>query len=162
MKALIPLAMSVLIISTGVAAQPATDELDRGRYLIEVGGCNDCHTPGYSQSMGKTAEQDWLLGSDVGFAGPWGVSYAANLRLTADAMTLQQWLDRISAGGLPPMPWPALQAMTEKDKSALFHYIRDLGAKGNASPAALPPGAVITTPYVSLEPIFPEAVASDR
>ena len=24
-------------------------QLERGRYLVEIGGCNDCHTPGYMQ-----------------------------------------------------------------------------------------------------------------
>ncbi|KEA65664.1 putative diheme cytochrome c-553 [Marinobacterium lacunae] len=162
MKALIPLAISILTLSTNLTAQPTTDELERGRYLIKVGGCNDCHTPGYSQSMGKTEEQQWLMGSDIGFAGPWGVSYASNLRLTVNGMTEQQWMDRISAGGLPPMPWPALQAMTEEDKTALYHYIRDMGATGSAAPAALPPNTAITTPYVSLDPIFPEALAGER
>ena len=155
MKSFIPLALGMLLLSGSVSAQPATDMIGRGRYLIEIGGCNDCHTPGYSQSRGKIGEQQWLLGSDVGFAGPWGVSYASNLRLSADAMTLQQWQQRIQTGGLPPMPWPAMQAMTTEDQTAVFEFIKSLGREGLPTPAALPPGAPIKTPYLTMVPQVP-------
>ena len=36
------------------------DELARGKYLIVIGACNDCHTPGYAMSNGKVPEKDWL------------------------------------------------------------------------------------------------------
>ena len=36
--------------------------LDRGRYLVKIAGCNDCHTPGYAEIAGKVPEDQWLTG----------------------------------------------------------------------------------------------------
>ncbi len=51
----------------------AVSQIDAGRYLVKIGGCNDCHTPGYVEQLMMTGkampEADWLMGSDVGFAG---------------------------------------------------------------------------------------------
>ena len=47
-----------------------------------VASCNDCHTPGYMQKGGAVPVGEWLTGTPVGYQGPWGTTYAANLRLT--------------------------------------------------------------------------------
>jgi hypothetical protein len=39
---------------------------DRGRYLITIAGCNDCHTAGYADAAGKIPEKDWLTGDRIG------------------------------------------------------------------------------------------------
>ena len=31
---------------------PTTQQLERGRYVVEIGGCNDCHTAGYAEAAG--------------------------------------------------------------------------------------------------------------
>jgi hypothetical protein len=49
----------------------------RGKYLVEFGGCNDCHTPGYF--LGKADTSRYLGGSDVGFEVPDGVYVGPNL-----------------------------------------------------------------------------------
>lgn len=54
------------------AAQAEKPLIERGRYLIEIGGCNDCHTQGFAQNDAKTPERQWLEGSAVGWAGPRG------------------------------------------------------------------------------------------
>src|SRR5690606_32324318 len=36
------------------------------------GGCNDCHTPGFAEASGNVPGVDQLLGSDIGYSGPWG------------------------------------------------------------------------------------------
>ncbi|HTG73952.1 MAG TPA: cytochrome C, partial [Terriglobia bacterium] len=28
-------------------------QVERGRYIVEIGGCNDCHTAGYAEAGGK-------------------------------------------------------------------------------------------------------------
>src|SRR5262245_33528136 len=53
------------------ANSSAAEPDDRGRYLVKITGCNDCHTPGYAQTGGKIPEKDWLTGSSLGFRGPW-------------------------------------------------------------------------------------------
>ena len=76
---------SLLAMSLSAAAQQPKKEdpsVARGRYLIAIAGCNDCHTPNYPQSGGKTPEKDWLTGDALGWRGPWGTTYAPNLRLS--------------------------------------------------------------------------------
>ena len=43
-------------------------QIARGEYLVTLGGCNYCHTPGYF--LGKPDMSRFLGGSDVGFEIP--------------------------------------------------------------------------------------------
>jgi hypothetical protein len=86
---------------------PPTAEqiVERGHYLVTIGGCNDCHTPKIFSGGGMAIDEDRLLSGhpadlelpefsfdDVGpgqwllfnehltaAVGPWGVSFSANL-----------------------------------------------------------------------------------
>ena len=83
---------------------PEPTPVERGRYLVTVGGCNDCHTPklqggeglrldtthllsGHPQDMKLPAPPQpppgpWMVVTDwtlSAWSGPWGISYAANL-----------------------------------------------------------------------------------
>jgi len=144
-------ALSVLCLTRpALAAGPdsGTADLERGRYLVRVSGCNDCHTPGYLQADGKVPESQWLTGNRVGFQGPWGTTYPANLRHTVHDLTEEDWLARARQPMRPPMPWFNLSAMTDDDLRALYRYIRHLGDAGEPAPAAVPPGAAVSTPYI--------------
>lgn len=133
----------------------ATPE-EAGRYLVIVGGCNDCHTPGWGETNGTIPEDEWLTGSPVGFLGPWGTSYPPNLRLTAQATTEEAFVARMQAGmGMPPMPWMNTMLMSEADLRALYRYIRSLGPAGERAPAPLPPGVEPSTPYIPFIPVAP-------
>ncbi|MEJ2505722.1 MAG: c-type cytochrome [Ignavibacteriaceae bacterium] len=82
------------------------DELvAKGKYLVNAGGCNDCHSPKVYTDMGPVPDSTRLLsgypqgetlpqfdpkmvqpgkwvmceGNFAGWVGPWGISYAANL-----------------------------------------------------------------------------------
>ncbi len=129
--------------------------VERGRYLVAIGSCNDCHSPGFEEIGDQFPEADRLLGSDIGFAGPWGVSYPANLRLSVAGMAQDQWLARIRRGGLPPMPWPALKALTDTDAVAIYQYLKSLGPLGNVAPAPVAPGLPIPTEYILFAPLPP-------
>jgi mono/diheme cytochrome c family protein len=129
--------------------------VQRGRYLVAVAGCNDCHTPGYAESGGTVAKRDWLTGSSVGFAGPWGVTYPANLRLELQNLSEAQWLAEARLPRRPPMPWFALRDMREVDLRAIYWYIRGLGPQGGPAPEYLLPGEPITTPYIEFTPKLP-------
>lgn len=146
------LLVAALALSGAVQAGKADGLVERGRYLLAVGGCNDCHTPGFAQRGEQIPEAERLTGMAVGFSGPWGVSYPANLRLVAAGLSESEWLARSRRGGLPPMPWGALKAMSDKDQRAVYRYLRHLGAGGEAAPAALPPGAPIPTPHFVFVP----------
>ena len=131
-------------------------DIERGRYVIVIGNCNDCHTEGYLNPEGDVPEDQWLLGTAIGFRGPWGTTYPANLRLSVQGMTEDQWVTLMrTRTALDPMPWKNVNQMVESDARAVYRYIVSLGAAGEVMPTAVPPGVEPTTPYVSLEPVFP-------
>jgi hypothetical protein len=149
--------------------------LERGRYLVTTFGCNDCHTPfklgpngpepdmtlmlsGHPQEAQlppppKPAEgSPWIVAGAAtltAWAGPWGVSYTANL--TPDKETgLGDWTEdefkaamhsgRHRGRGrriLPPMPWQALSAATDEDLAAIFAYLQTIPAIKNQVPEAV-------------------------
>ena len=145
-------AIAAIVSTAAPAAGNDTASLDRGRYLVRIGGCNDCHTPGYNEAAGKLPEAKWLTGSAVGFQGPWGTSYPANLRLYVQNMSEAQWLARVRQPMRPPMPWFNLRDMSDRDLIALYHFIRTLGPSGAPAPLALGPGEPVATPYIEFVP----------
>jgi mono/diheme cytochrome c family protein len=142
-------------LSTVVAQTVDHQKAARGKYLVMITGCNDCHTPGYLLSEGQVAEELWLTGDTFGWRGPWGTTYAANLRNLVQGLTEQQWV--LLAKNLkarPPMPWFNLNEMTDEDLGAIYHYIRQLGPGGSAAPAYVPPDKEPHPPY-ALFPLHP-------
>ena len=139
-------------ISHGQAGKQPTQnaaQIERGRYMVEVGGCNDCHTAGYAESGGKTAENERLKGDVLGYRGPWGTTYPTNLRLSIGKMTEDQWLKYAkSLMTRPPMPWFNVRAMTDVDLRAVYQYIKTLGPGGAAAPVFLAPDKAPKPPYV--------------
>jgi mono/diheme cytochrome c family protein len=92
--------------SSPVASVSASEstQVARGKYLVAMVGCNDCHTPlkmgqagpepdldrflsGHPEQMGAlpaagAPNGPWLwagAATNTAFSGPWGVSYAMNL-----------------------------------------------------------------------------------
>ncbi|MCG6657927.1 cytochrome C [Halomonas campisalis] len=140
------IAGALLPLTPALAADAET--LERGRYVNIIGGCNDCHTPDYALSEGQTPEARWLTGDVLGWHGPWGTTYAPNLRLKAAAMSVEEWVEMSrTLRTRPPMPWFNLNQMSAEDAAALYHYIRSLGEPGEPAPAALPPGETPPVPY---------------
>ncbi len=127
--------------------------VERGRYLVRITGCNDCHTPGYPESGGTVPVEKWLTGDRLGWRGPWGTTYATNLRTYMAGVTEQQWvsLARVMRTR-PPMPWFSLRDMTDEDLRAIYQFVRSLGPGGDPAPPYLPPGPPPPPPYVQ----FPE------
>lgn len=129
----------------------------RGRYLIIITGCNDCHTHGFAQLQSNVPESDWLTGDSVGWQGPWGTTYAINLRLLAQTVSEDAWvkISRIIRSK-PPMPWWTLYVLNEDDLRSMYRFIRILGPKGENAPASLPPNQKPKTPYIVFVPQFPK------
>ena len=139
-----------LAIALPAVAQKKDDPLlKRGRYIVEIGGCNDCHTAGYAPSGGKVPESEWLAGDLLGWRGPWGTTYPTNLRLYFQELTEDQWVKKAKAlSARPPMPWFNVRAMSRTDLRAMYRYIRSLGPAGKPAPAYLPPDKAPPQPYV--------------
>ncbi|WP_136525171.1 cytochrome C [Geomonas ferrireducens] len=127
--------------------------IERGRYLVRIGGCNDCHTSGYAMTAGKVAEEQWLTGDRLGWRGPWGTTYPANLRNFMAQMTEKQWLSFASTiETKPPMPWYDVRAMSSEDLRAIYRYVKASGPRGEAAPAYLPPEQEPQGPFI----LFPQ------
>jgi mono/diheme cytochrome c family protein len=151
--------------------------VERGRYLVAILACGDCHTPltmgaagpepdmtrflaGHPESF-KTpppppAGDAWMWSGSVtntAFAGPWGVSYTANL--TPDRNTgLGAWTEDTFVAAIrtgrhmgvsreiaPPMPWMAYKSATDEDLKAVFAYLRTIPPVVNHVPDYAPPAA---------------------
>lgn len=132
------------------ASEPSVD-IAKGRYLVEVAGCTDCHTANYAAREGKVPEQALLTGSNLGHRGPWGTTYATNLRLRMQELTEAQWMDySATLRTRPIMPDFRLRSMPADERRAIYRYIRSLGPSGVPAPQGLPPGAVPPPPYTDL------------
>jgi mono/diheme cytochrome c family protein len=140
----------------------AQDAVARGKYLAVIGGCTDCHTPGFF--VGKPDEKRYLGGSEVGFEIPGlGVFHGPNL--TPDKETgLGSWSDaeiimamqtgvrpdkRILA---PIMPWKALAQLTKDDAMAMVAYLRSIPAVKNKVPGPFGPSEKPTSFVMKVVP----------
>ena len=143
------LLMAVCLAGPALAQEKTDATVKRGRYLIQIAGCNDCHTAGYAPSGGKVPEPEWLLGDALGWNGPWGTTYATNLRLYMQGFTEEQWVSKAKTlNARPPMPWFNVRDMSSDDLRAIYRYIRHLGPAGKPAPAYLPPGKRPPQPFV--------------
>lgn len=134
--------------------------IDRGKYLVTITGCNDCHTPKRMGAKGPELIPELLLSGfqgknaipefdkermQKGFAqmspdmtaaaGPWGISFAANL--TPHDTGLGNWtFEQFKT----PMPWFNYTEMKDEDLRAIFAYLKSIKPVDNLvpSPVATP------------------------
>lgn len=163
------------------AEQAMKAKVARGAYLVQIGGCNDCHTPfkmgpngpepdmsrelsGHPESLKmppapKLGNGPWVwsgAGTNTAYAGPWGVSYTANLtpdRLTGIGIWSEEMFVKTIRTGrhwgvsrpiLPPMPWQNYRHMTDDDLGAVYAYLRSIKPIRNQVPEP-----VIAAPMVA-------------
>jgi len=150
MRPIVSLAVFVAVSSpVHLAAQDVS--VERGELVSIIGGCHDCHTVGYNEAEGAIDAATALKGNPRGFQGPWGTTYAMNLRLTAAPLTEDGFVVYMKAlKSLPPMPWYNVRAIPEDDLRSLYLYIKSLGDPGEQAPTSVPPGDTPRTPYVVL------------
>jgi mono/diheme cytochrome c family protein len=131
------------------AKSPHSKQIERGRYLVMITGCHDCHTPNYIAKGGKVPAKDFLTGDKLGWRGSWGTTYPANLRLYFNNITDEQWIQVAKTiEARPPMPYFALNAMTRADVLSIYEYIRSLGPAGEPAPRFVPADKEPPQPYV--------------
>ncbi len=144
-----------MLPAAGPAVAAASME-KAGEYLTIVGGCNDCHTQGWTETRGAVPPADRLAGFNVGFRGEWGTSYGKNLRTVVQRQSEDRWVAVLTTSdggdGKPPMPWWNTKQMNERDLRAMYRYIKSLGPKPNGVPRSLPPGREPAGPYIWVTP----------
>jgi mono/diheme cytochrome c family protein len=143
-----------LLAAIGALAAPAAVRagqaaVDRGKYLVTLSGCSDCHTPG--GMLGASDKNRLFGGSDVGF-GIQGVGVFVGPNLTPDKETgLGAWTDAqviaaMTKGKRPDgrtlsgvMPFEALSHLTPGDAQAIVAYLRSLPPVKNKTPGPFGP-----------------------
>ncbi|HEX7846280.1 MAG TPA: diheme cytochrome c-553 [Chitinophagaceae bacterium] len=151
----------------------------RGEYLVSAVGCDDCHSPkifkpegGFDIDMtrrfsghpsevpvGKvdtnTYNNGWIYFANdlTAYAGPWGISYAANI--SSDSTGIGMWSEeqfiRALRKGLykglegsrpllPPMPWFVYRNFNDQDLKAIFAYLKSTKPIKNLVPQWQKPG----------------------
>ena len=144
---------------TQLATAASPGDSAAGAYLTIVGGCNDCHTMQWAETDGKVPDAQRLTGSPVGYRGPWGTTYAANLRMVVSRIPEDRWVQILTTAdggdGRPPMPWMNTRQMTDHDLRAMYRYIHALGAAGERTPRGLAPNVEPTTAYIWFVPRQP-------
>ena len=123
--------------------------VEHGRHVIKTLGCNDCHTQDYMIKRSNIQEEDWFVGSTLGFRGPYGTAYPTNLRLLLNNMTEDEWL--VSAKQMrkeSPMAWVMLPTTLDQDLRAIYKFVKHLGPKGTPALPRLAAGVLPTTQYV--------------
>ena len=151
---------AALPLSTAVAADPPA--VARGKYLVDIAGCNDCHTPGYF--LGKPDMARFLGGSDVGFEMP-GLGVFVGPNLTPDNATgLGNWTNAQIVAALqkgerpdgrmlaPIMPWHALAGLTKQDVDSIVAFLRSLPPVANKVPGPFGPTEAPTTFVMKIVP----------
>ncbi len=172
-------AAALLLLAGAVAptGERGGNAVERGRYLVTAMGCNDCHTPWKMGAKGPEPDMSRMLsghpqglslesppvispasgwgvvGSSTmtAWAGPWGISYAANLTPDEEtgvgAWTPEVFIKAMRTGRhmgagrpiLPPMPWPWTGKLSDDDLRAVFAYLQSIPAIHNQVPPPAPP-----------------------
>jgi mono/diheme cytochrome c family protein len=155
-------AIAALCLSSppSLAADPAA--VARGKYLVTIASCHDCHTPGYF--LGKPDMARYLGGSDVGFELP-GLGVFVGANLTPDKATgLGNWTDAqvvaaIQTGTRPDgrmlapiMPYHAFAALTKQDVESIVAFLRSVPAVEHKVPGPFGPSETATTFVMKVVP----------
>jgi mono/diheme cytochrome c family protein len=160
----LPAAFTALIAAIGSPPAGAADRevVERGKYLVTIASCTDCHTPGHF--LGKPDMTRYLGGSDVGFDIPGlGVFYGPNL--TPDEATgLGRWSERDIVKAIrtgkrpdgrllaPSMPWAAFAELTDSDAEAIAAYLKSLPPVNNKVPGPFGAGEAPTSFVMKVVP----------
>ncbi|RUM96351.1 cytochrome C [Pseudaminobacter arsenicus] len=141
----------VFFASAAIAADDVS--VEEGLRIATIGGCHDCHTDGFAASGGQVDPEKALRGSQVGFQGPWGTTYPANLRIVLSKMGEDEFV-RYSREikTRPPMPWFGLHAMTDNELKSFYRYVKSLGEPGALAPDYVKPGEAPKTPFIVFAP----------
>jgi mono/diheme cytochrome c family protein len=154
--------------------KPTPSQIQRGEYLVKFGDCTACHTPLKFGPNGPEPDLALFLAGHpektelpppdlkpgpwfaatagmTAWAGPWGISYAANLTPDTNTglgiWTEEMFISTMRTGKhmgsgrpiLPPMPWQASSHLTDDDLKAIFAYLRSLPPIHNRVPNPVAP-----------------------
>jgi mono/diheme cytochrome c family protein len=127
---------AVALAASAVPALADDAQVARGKYIVSISGCSDCHTPG--GMLGSPDMKRYLGGSDVGFSIPGQGVFVGN-NLTPDAetglgkWTVDQIVTAIRKGKRPDgselsgvMPSASFAHLTDEDALAVAVFLKSL------------------------------------
>jgi len=158
-------------------ADSSNNFIARGKYLVTSIGCDDCHSPKRMSEMGYEVipelrfsgypsnrpfnkistdafSKGWMTFNQdlTSAAGPWGISFAANI--TSDSTGIGTWTETqfikaLREGKskgldgnrpiLPPMPWQNFKNLSDDDLKAIFAFLKTTAPVHNIVPQPIPP-----------------------
>jgi hypothetical protein len=156
---LVVIPVAGLLMAAKSPKEVREEQVARGKYLVKFGGCDDCHTPlkmtdkgpvpDFSRALSGHPENTKLPAPELkpgpwfaatagmtAWAGPWGISYAANLTPDKNTgmgiWTEEMFIKAMRTGKhmghgrdiLPPMPWQAAASLEDNDLKAIFAYLK--------------------------------------
>jgi mono/diheme cytochrome c family protein len=137
----------------------------RGRYLVIIAGCSDCHTPG--ALIGAPDMKRYLAGSDIGFSIP-GLGVFVGQNLTPDketgigSWTSEQIIAAIRTGKKPDggqlsgiMPYPAFSHLSDEDAQAIAAFLMSIPAVNHKNEGPIKSGEPVT---INISAVLPPAV----
>ncbi|HEX5107705.1 MAG TPA: c-type cytochrome [Vicinamibacterales bacterium] len=148
----------------------ANSAVERGRYLVGITGCHDCHSP---KIKGMTPDTDRALSGRpqttmlpsardgeihasldlTAWTGPWGQTVASNLTPDPDTGIGKRYTEASFVTAMrtgkkpngtqiqPPMPSDVYQNMTDDDLKAIWAYLQTIKPIRNPVLAGIPPPA---------------------
>ena len=160
-------ALCLMATTNGLAQQraggaaPDKAQVERGRYLVGITGCHDCHspkvegmTPDMSRALSGRPQTTQVPSATKGeihasldltaWTGPWGQSVASNLtpdpatgigkRYTEATFIRAMRMGQKPSGAMimPPMPSEVYQNMTDDDLKAIWAYLQTIKPINNA------------------------------
>lgn len=166
--------VALLLATSGQAQQRAGGaatgvSVDRGKYLVNITGCHDCHSP---KSQGMTPDPARLLSGRpsttkmpskadgevhasldlTAWWGPWGQSIASNLTpdkatgLPGKGYNEKTFVQTMRSGKkpngtavMPPMPIDVYQNLTDDDLRSIWAYLATLKPINNPILAGIEP-----------------------
>ena len=150
--------IAVAALAAAVSLLPrahADSQIERGKYLVVLASCNDCHTPGFF--LGNPDMSKYLGGSDVAFELP-GLGAFAGRNITPDKetgignWTAEQIAAAITTGKRPDgrelapiMPYHAFSYMTKEDVAAIVAFLQSIPAVKNQVVGPFKPGDKVTS-----------------
>jgi mono/diheme cytochrome c family protein len=176
------LAIGTVALIAGSTAKPEANpqtRIQRGEYLVRFGDCSACHTPLKFGADGPEPDMARFLSGHpedtklpppdlkpgpwfastagmTAWAGPWGISYAANLTPDRNSglgvWTEEMFISAMRTGKhmgagrpiLPPMPWQASAGLSDEDLKAIFAYLRSLRPIANQVPTPIGPNGEVS------------------
>lgn len=158
MRYVAPMAVAALAALTGGGYVFADSPVERGKYLVQIMLCADCHSPQLAEGGPDLAR---ALSGGLGFEMPGlGIFWAPNLTPAETGLAAWTEADIVAAirAGVRPdgrelapiMPSAFFASLTDEDAAAIARYLQSIPPIENKVPDPVGPGGKAEAPYMTM------------